>query len=152
MFISTKCNNVFWKNIYPYSFRRLNIIDMAPVNQTFYENMDCLGSVELDHLRNKVFDESEWKSLKWCFSNINIVCSPLVFLFHVKIKQHLRRGYKLAFHQEEWIFGLFKGNNKHLYLCPLKMLSDFDNEIIPMLLSMSQIPSSFPWKRHSSIY
>jgi len=143
--------NTFWKYTCNNSIKRLNIIDMSPVNIDFFNNMLCIGMINYTKLQNVMFSESEWMTMNKIFNNIKI--SNNVFLFKVNIKQYLQK--KLhnhsAYHNEVWIFGLFhdQTNNKY-YLSPLKRDSDFGkDDIISILENLCHINCNMPWKRHS---
>ena len=140
--------NVFWKIVQPFTLKRLNIVDGCPVNDFFFQNMDCIGVFEIDDLKI-MFDEEEWKTLMWSLSSLNIPLNTTCFIFQIKIKQHLRLGTRTAYHNEEWIIGLFKTKINTFYLSPLKQLSDLQNDVVASLEKVSRKVPNRPWNRHS---
>jgi hypothetical protein len=145
---NTQQKNVYWANINTYPIKRLNIIDGAPVNKDFFNNMDFLGLLNFDKLEF-MFEKDEWKSLKWYWDHRHIVLDKKLFMFKVLIKHQLRKGYANSFHYETWIFMLTTTKDKIYYLCPLKRDSDFPYDIFPVLSNLCKIDAKFPWQRHS---
>jgi hypothetical protein len=144
--------NTFWKFICNTTIKRLNMIDLNPVNIDFFNNMICIGMIEYHKLQDILFSESDWMTMNhiWDFNNIKV--NNNVFLFTVSIKQYLKqKSNNHAYHNEIWIFGLFHDDNTNkYYLSPLKRDSEFDNiDIVAKLDKLCQVDFPLPWRRHS---
>lgn len=132
----------------PYAYKRLNIINGAPVNEHFFNSMTCVGVYDYEFLKT-VYTPDEWSAVKWYFEHAQLNPSDQIFVFRVRINHHLKRGHRNSFHNETWLFALISVGNFQHVLCPLKRDGDVDAEIFDSFSNAPQKELQGVWKRHS---
>jgi hypothetical protein len=125
--------NTIWTNLMQTAIPRFNMVDGAAVNKLFFEFARFIGKGWYDTIMHIIYDKNEIKAAKWYWKYINIPYPKYVYVFRGDISQHLRFTRRRSIHNETWIFGAFKCNDKIYRLCPLKRDSDFDYDIFQKL-------------------